>query len=260
MLKQLIDFGLSEKEAKVYLALLELGSSSVTQVAKKADVKRTNTYHLLEALVSYGLVRPDTAKGKKAVFVAERPEEFLFLMKERMHDAKKKYEDSKDLIAELRAIYNSDTERKVRVRYFAGSEGLVNVYEDSLACGGEILAFTTFDYQKILKPGYFPGYWSRRVAKGINVKCITADSKEGRFLKKMDKEHLRETRLVPEKFRISPEINVYGDRTAVLSLKEKFGVIIESKEVASAFKKLFELAYERAGKYEQEVKPKKKKK
>ena len=36
--------------------------------------------------------------------------------------------------------------------------------------------------------------------------------------------------------------------------KEKFGAIIESKEVAEAFRKMFELAYERAGEYDKEVK------
>ncbi len=254
MLDRLIEFGLSEKEAKVYLALIELGPSSVTQIAKKAAVKRTNTYHLLEALMSYGLVHPDNSKNKKAVFIAERPEEFLFLMKEKMNDAQKKYEEAKDLIAELRAIYAPSKEKKVRVKYFSGNAGLEEIYDDTLTSGGdEVLSFTSYDYQKIVMPGYFPEYFERRKEAGIHCTCMTAGTKEGKFLKDKDKEHLRTTLVLPEEFKVCPEINIYADKTAIVSLKEKFGIIIESKDVADMFRKFYSLARERAEEYDKKL-------
>ena len=39
--KILKNIGLNEKEAKIYLALLELGKSKVPEIAKKAELKRT---------------------------------------------------------------------------------------------------------------------------------------------------------------------------------------------------------------------------
>ena len=46
----LINLGLNEKQAKVYLALLQLGQAGVTAVAEKAGTKRPTTYLILEEL------------------------------------------------------------------------------------------------------------------------------------------------------------------------------------------------------------------
>ncbi|PIT96947.1 hypothetical protein COT82_00380 [Candidatus Campbellbacteria bacterium CG10_big_fil_rev_8_21_14_0_10_35_52] len=39
MIKQLQQLGFSDKEAVVYMAFLELGSSAVQEIAKKAEIK-----------------------------------------------------------------------------------------------------------------------------------------------------------------------------------------------------------------------------
>jgi len=48
--KILRNLGLNEKEAKIYLACLELGSATVQEVAQKSSIKRTNIYNLLGSL------------------------------------------------------------------------------------------------------------------------------------------------------------------------------------------------------------------
>src|SRR3989338_2618344 len=47
--------GLTEKEAQVYLSLLELGRGTVSAVARKAVINRTSGYHLLDGLTGKGL-------------------------------------------------------------------------------------------------------------------------------------------------------------------------------------------------------------
>ena len=54
--ERLAVFGLSAKEAKVYLALLELGPSTMTEVARVANINRTTGYPVLETLAAKGLV------------------------------------------------------------------------------------------------------------------------------------------------------------------------------------------------------------
>ena len=67
--KHLEEVGLSAKAARVYLALLQLGSGTVQDVASRAGIVRTTCYPLLEELQKRGLVST-TRSGKKAVFVA----------------------------------------------------------------------------------------------------------------------------------------------------------------------------------------------
>ena len=48
--------GLDEKEAKIYVALLDLGSEKVHEIAKKAGVKRPTAYVVLEQLYAKNFV------------------------------------------------------------------------------------------------------------------------------------------------------------------------------------------------------------
>lgn len=252
MLKKLIDFGLSDKEAKVYLALLELGSGSVSMIARRARVTRTNTYHLLNALQSYGLVSSSESKSSKSIFSAEKPERLLYMVRERMHEAERRYSEAKDLMPQIKSVYH-DPEQKLSVRYYEGVEGIITAYEDTLTAKTKILGYASVEHQHSFFPGYFPEYYERRTKKKIPVECFLAQTKDSLMVKSLDKKHIRKTQIIPEKFQISPEINIYDDKVAVLSLKEKFGVIIESAEVADAFRKMFTLAYERAEQYDKEI-------
>ena len=56
MHSQLQQLGLSKDEAQVFIALLELGTSAASIVAKKAKVPRVNCYHILDNLISNGQI------------------------------------------------------------------------------------------------------------------------------------------------------------------------------------------------------------
>jgi sugar-specific transcriptional regulator TrmB len=73
MLKELQDLGLSEKEAKAYLAALEIGRATADQLAKHAKIKRPTTYMQLESLMKMGLMST-YEEDKKTYFAPESPE------------------------------------------------------------------------------------------------------------------------------------------------------------------------------------------
>ena len=71
---QLKNLGLSDNEAKVYTAMLELGPATVLEISAKAGVNRPTTYVQVESLKKMGLVSTQT-KGKKQLFIAQSPEQ-----------------------------------------------------------------------------------------------------------------------------------------------------------------------------------------
>ena len=71
--KQLEEFGLTTKEAQVYLASLQLGQTSVQNIAKLAGIHRVSTYDILQSLISKGLIN-QTASGKKRYLEAIDPD------------------------------------------------------------------------------------------------------------------------------------------------------------------------------------------
>ena len=70
------NFGLSEKEIAVYLALIELGPSSVRDLAAKSKVNRGTTYDILKSLINLGIVSYYN-KESKQYFISEPPEKLL---------------------------------------------------------------------------------------------------------------------------------------------------------------------------------------
>lgn len=67
-----------------------------------------------------------------------------------------------------------------------------------------------------------------------------------------NKEEMRTAFLIPEeKFRFSPEINIYDNKVMIASWREKLGIIIESAEIADAMKKIYELSWQEAKRLDQ---------
>ena len=113
MQKKLINAGFSANEAKIYLTLLKLGEASVSQIAKNSGVKRSNTYHLLAALLSEGLVVLRVAD--KMLYMPESPEKVLQIVKQRLSTAEKNYQKLKDLLPTLKTIYRSSQGLKQKI-------------------------------------------------------------------------------------------------------------------------------------------------
>ncbi|MFA6992387.1 MAG: helix-turn-helix domain-containing protein [Candidatus Gracilibacteria bacterium] len=247
VLERLIEFGLSHNEAKVYMALMELGSSTVTQIARRAKVTRTNAYHLLNSLLVHGLASMNQGKGK-TVFSAEKPERLLYMMKEKMDEAEKRYKDAENLIAELRTLHKG-TEEKMKVRYYEGEEGIITVYEDTLRAHGKILEYASADERLKFSPEYFHKYYERRAEKGIETDAIMAKNTESLRLKQRDEANASMIKIIPEEFGSATDVSVYDGKVAIVSLKDKFAVVLESDEIANAFKKILTLSNERAQDY-----------
>src|SRR3990172_512112 len=105
MISLLEKLGFSEKEAKVYLAALELGEDSVQNIAKKAGINRATTYVILEKLMASGLIST-YEKGKKTFIVAEDPKELLQILEEEKQEVLNREKDLKSNLSQLAAIYN----------------------------------------------------------------------------------------------------------------------------------------------------------
>ncbi|MFH1749845.1 MAG: helix-turn-helix domain-containing protein [bacterium] len=256
MEKLFMQLGLSQKEASVYLALLELGPALVTKIASRAKINRTTCYDTLEKLIELGFVSRVTKTGKKT-YTAEHPETLIAYLEKKSNEFQNNAKEVKKLLPELKAIY-SEKGKRPRVRFYEGRQGIETVYEDTLTSHETIKAYASVTNMHKALPHYFPEYYQRRTAKRIFIKAILPATKEGIERKKSDKIEARESKLVPvDKFNFSPEINIYNDKVAIMSLAEEFGIIIESKEIAEAQKRIFDLAWETAKKYDKLVSPKK---
>lgn len=237
-------FGLSKKEAEVYFALLELGSSTVSMISQKAGINRTTGYDILNSLSNKGLVSI-SGKEPKQEYVAESPAKIKEYLEKRLADTKHFIEQAEEIVPELERIHTK--ENRPKIKFYEGKDGLKTVYEDTLTSSEPIRAYATVDDMHKALPNYFPDYYKRRAKRGISIRAIVPETETGKERKEKDKEEKREIAFVPaDKYYFSPEINIYDNKIMIASWREKLGIIIESEEIADAMKKIYELAWSEA--------------
>lgn len=233
--------GFLDKEISVFLTLLEMGRGTVAEISRKAGINRTTGYVILDGLANKGL-SSISGKEPKQEYMAESPENLSKYLNEQLEKQKLVVNNIHKIIPELTSLYNIGDRPKVR--FYEGLEGLKQVYEDTLTATESIVAYATFDDMHKTLPNYFPDYYKRRAKKGIFARGIAPATPLACERMALGNEESRELALVPaDKYNFSPEIDIYDNKVMIASWREKLGIIIESREIADAMKKIFELAW-----------------
>ena len=96
----LLNLGFGEKEAIVYVSLLELGKGTVSQISRKAGINRTTGYEILDSLLNKGVVNL-SGKEPKAEYAAESPESLALYFKREADKAVERVRKAEDFISVL---------------------------------------------------------------------------------------------------------------------------------------------------------------
>jgi hypothetical protein len=150
----------------------------------------------------------------------------------------------KGILPELLSVTNL-IDKKPKIRYFEGIEGIKDAYRDTLNFPDqETLAWASQEAVKYFDPEWLRNvYLPKRVESKIWQRTIAPDNPEIRSFTEKDREHLRQTRFIPkEQIPFEVEINLYGKQNiAIMSFEEKIGLIIESKKIYNTLKSIFEM-------------------
>ncbi|MBI4262045.1 hypothetical protein HY624_00790 [Candidatus Uhrbacteria bacterium] len=229
--------GFSRNEARVYVAALETGVSSAQEIAKRAKLKRTTTYSILDYLVQRGVVGKTELRGK-ARFLADPPSKLLSLLEDIHSQIKKE-------LPQLEALYNKH-ETKPKIVFYEGKGAVQKVYDDTLLeKPKEILEWNTNEYFKFDQYRVDPTYIAKRMHLGIRARRLAGSGSQWHVKhKKYDASELSETIIVPkEVFWPEIEVNIYGNKVAFLNYTEEMSLIIESRAIADAMKQAYELSW-----------------
>lgn len=235
----LIEYGLSENEIQVYLALLKLGESTAQNIAKTSRLPRTTTYHLLESLIQKALVSfviKETIKH----FQAAEPKKLIRILEE-----KKKI--IQEIVPEL-ANLKKTIKEKPKVTVFEGLKGIRSVLKDVLEENKTIYHYgDIISMQKVFSYA-FPQYIKQRVKRKIPIKIICKKQEAHKDLIKTAKKEFREFVFVSKDFKSS--VFIYADKVAVFSIKTEpyYVVVMENKNFYDSQKTMFDLLWRTAKK------------
>lgn len=232
------EFGFKEKEAAVYLGLLELGEAKAHEISLKARVSRPTTYEVLEKLKEDGFV-VEIEKNKIKHFIANDPEIFKRDLEAKQH--------AFDLILpELRSVYNQ-LKSKPKITFHDGVGGIKAVFEDTLNTHDKTLRGILSMEDLFHAPGkeFMNDYVKRRIEKGYSLKVVRSKPKEVAQTWPSGSEENRELRYPPENMVFDMTTYIYDNKVGLISTeKENFGLIIESEEFSKTMRNLFEVLWQ----------------
>jgi sugar-specific transcriptional regulator TrmB len=234
------DMGLSINESKVYLALVELGQSTVGNISKKCKVHRTNVYDSLRKLELKGIVLASEREGTKC-FDAKDPSELINLLK-------KKEEQLKQVLPQFKLDYSLASKKKNNAHIFEGVKAVHDMLEGFLSYNEPILVFGVPKNAPEILGNWLMPHHKRRTAKKILMKHIyNEDAKERvKFLNKME---YTEAKYLPKEFNSPVSTEICGEEVIFVFWKTSPIVIhIKNKEIADYYKKYFNRLWELAKK------------
>lgn len=241
LIKLLEQTGFTEKEASIYLALLELGQGNVTEIAKTTELKRPIIYVMLEGLIKRGYASelPDL---KINTYQAIDPSIIL----NKLQVTAKNFSE---MLPIFRTLHNKGKKRP-KITYHETKEGIWNAYEEMNQSKD---GFFISSYERIEK--HFPGSidkWVEYYKKGLITlkgKHLVPNNKFDIEVMKKFSEIGQSARYLPEIKDFNMDFTIYGNKLAITSLgEEPFIVIIESEELAKSMKPIFEIAWARGRK------------
>lgn len=231
------DIGLTNAEIKVYLALLELGTSTAGPILDKTGLQNSVVHMALNSLIEKGLVS-FVKEGRIKHYQAANPKhiiEFINEKKERMEE----------MLPELLARQGMAKE-KPEVVVFRGIRGIKELLLELLEAGGkEHHTFGSTEKSLMLGDAWWVAYHKRRASKGIQAKLLFNESLA--FWKAEVKYPKSQVRYTKAGFEPLTETIIRNDKIGLIIWSDKpLGILIHQKEAADSYDNFFQMMWKSA--------------
>jgi sugar-specific transcriptional regulator TrmB len=233
------NIGLEENEARVYLASLSLGQTTVLKIARNSELKRTTVYGIIESLKNKGLMRIEM-KGLKSFYIAENPE-YL----ESMLDTRKRELNSN--LANFMALYKLQGEES-SIKYYTGLKAMKKVYLetlDEIRTGDEYLIITNQKKWFELDPEFWmKQYIEERAKLPCKIRLISQDSDVAREHQKFQKNYNEEFKIFKEGTNIEIDVVITNQKLMIVDLSMPLTtLVIQNKNIINLQKQMFEIIW-----------------
>lgn len=236
--KYLQEIGLNEKEAMLYLALLQMDNDSVANLAKKTKINRSTVYFVLEGLEKKGLVS-EVRLDKKVHYAAESPERLETYVERQKVVLEEHAARLKDIIPQMKSVQREQGERPI-VKYFEGRDGAISAYTEFYEMHDDKAKDGYFIYNRDLLGEVFTLkemdiFRNIRLGKKVNPISVY-NNKSGEIV---FEDPGQRKRIDESIYPITSDITIIEDRIIVTTLGDKISaILIKSKDLSETLKSL----------------------
>jgi HTH-type transcriptional regulator, sugar sensing transcriptional regulator len=240
--------GLTKGEIKVYSALLDLGESTRTELAKKSGISPSKIYDVANRLIEKGIVS-SVKKNKVIHFSAANPERIKDFIQNKEKEINKEKAIVDDLLPLLIGKYTK-TEEQTDVEVFYGWGGMKTIFNDKVKemnkGESDYIFGASRGYDSKQADVFFSQYYVKKRKKGFGSKIIfNEDVRKNIKRTSIFRESPNEIRFLHQE--TFTEINLYGNTVLIIMLlKSPMVIRVKNKEAASSFKKFFDSLWKTA--------------
>ena len=251
---KLVKFGLSEKQAEVYLLLLQQRELRIQEIVALAKIPRSSVYEHLRILENKGLI--ERVIGEKFIRVRAYPlDSIRHNLEEKVENLQKLTGELGDLEASIAKLPAVQGLNAVTIRYYKGVSGARQLFWNSLKTTDTVYVISSFGRSQFVGKKFYTDFVSESLKREIKEKVITNPTERALSLIKRDKETpLARTdgsnvRTVSEKqVCINGDTFMYDNIYAHLyfDAEEINGFEIESQHFAETQRSIFESLWQTA--------------
>lgn len=238
------ELGLSPNEARIYEALLELGESSITEIATRTNIHRRNVYDAVNRLVDKGVITP-VIGDKESRYAPVEPNKFFEMVEE-------KRTKLEEILPAMQKLF-SEKKTTEGVFVYSGIEGLKNIQRDALGArgfiysiGGKGFYLDPHPHKDLMAESFLRATKKRNIRLQILLDATTKDQ-----YKPEPRLGNSEFRFLPKEYSSPGVVDVYNDRV-VISLgnldqpsKDFTAFMIISERLAESYKQWFQFMWDR---------------
>ncbi|MEE9525587.1 MAG: helix-turn-helix domain-containing protein [Candidatus Woesearchaeota archaeon] len=237
MQEELINYGLSDKEANVYLICLKTGQATANRIAEMARLARSTTYDILDRLKALGLITT-TIIDNKTNFIANDPDVLLTSLNEKKNTIE-------NILPSLKNIFKKVGERP-SAEVFQGKIAIINIFDEILDNAKELKVIGS-QGNALEKIGYHPEKFRlKRLENKIKIKQILEVSEESKKIKSDKYTDVKFLRSLNES---KEGIFIFDDYVYHIMFQYEISAIkIKSKDHSKAMEIMFDELWEKAKK------------
>lgn len=228
-------FGLGEKDCAAYLALLQLGQTTVGPLSKSIGVPVTTAQSVIGRLIKTGLIDVTTKKSRH-LYEAHDPVIMKRILERSLHELGQTI----PLLQSLKS--DKQNYSKIRVYY---RERATDIFHEALKAKNKIVyeIVSARDLQSVLGEKFH--FSRRRIAAKINLKSLRVEAHEiKKYSAATHRRELREAKFLPREFSFRSSIMFWDDSVAFFTSKDEgMAWVVQSPVIREMFMQLFEVLW-----------------